>query len=46
MSSQLYEKQNPTVRRRGGRKAGPGPATTIETPTAANQRWSLHFVAD
>ncbi|MGD0722507.1 MAG: hypothetical protein ABR970_15830 [Roseiarcus sp.] len=46
MSSPIYEKQNPTVRRRGVCKAGKGRATTIETPTAANQRWSLHFVAD
>ena len=34
------------VRRRGGRKRALGTRRPIETPTAANQRWSLDFVSD
>jgi putative transposase len=34
------------VRRRGGRKRALGERRRLETPTAANQRWSLDFVAD
>lgn len=35
-----------TVRRRGGRKRAMGTRRPIETPLAANQRWSLDFVSD
>ena len=42
----LYREERLTVRRRGGRKRALGTRRPIETPTAANQRWSLDFVAD
>ena len=34
------------VRRRGGRKRALGTRRPLETPAAANQRWSLDFVSD
>jgi hypothetical protein len=34
------------VRRRGGRKRAMGTRRPMETPVAANQRWSLDFVSD
>ncbi len=34
------------MRRRGGRKRAMGTRRPIETPLAANQRWSLDFVSD
>ena len=42
----LYREEKLTVRRRGGRKRALGERRPLETPTAANQRWSLDFVAD
>jgi putative transposase len=42
----LYREEKLTVRRRGGRKRALGERRPMETPTAANQRWSLDFVAD
>jgi len=42
----LYREERLTVRRRGGRKRALGERRPMETPTAANQRWSLDFVAD
>jgi len=37
----LYREERLTVRRRGGRKRAMGTRRPIETPLAANQRWSL-----
>ena len=42
----LYREERLTVRRRGGRKRALGERRPMETPTAANQRWGLDFVAD
>jgi putative transposase len=42
----LYREERLTVRRRGGRKRALGERRPMETPVAANQRWSLDFVAD
>jgi putative transposase len=42
----LYREEKLTVRRRGGRKRALGERRPIDTPQAANQRWSLDFVAD
>ena len=42
----LYRGERLTVRRRGGRKRAFGTPAPIETPLAANQRWSLDFVSD
>ena len=42
----LYREERLTVRRRGGRKRAIGTRRPIETPLAANQRWSLDFVSD
>ena len=42
----LYREEKLTVRRRGGRKRALGERRPIETPVAANQRWSLDFVSD
>jgi putative transposase len=42
----LYRDDRLTVRRRGGRKRAMGTRRPIETPLAANQRWSLDFVSD
>lgn len=42
----LYREEKLTVRRRGGRKRAMGTRAPIGLPTAANQRWSLDFVAD
>ena len=42
----LYREERLTVRRRGGRKRALGERRPMETPSAANQRWSLDFVAD
>jgi putative transposase len=42
----LYREERLAVRRRGGRKRAMGTRRPIETPLAANQRWSLDFVSD
>ena len=42
----IYREEKLTVRRRGGRKRAMGTRAPIETPLAANQRWSLDFVSD
>ncbi len=42
----LYREEKLTVRRRGGRKRAMGTRRPMETPVAANQRWSLDFVSD
>jgi putative transposase len=42
----LYREEKLTVRRRGGRKRAIGTRRPIETPVAANQRWSLDFLSD
>src|SRR5471030_498043 len=42
----LYREEKLTVRRRGGRKRALGERRPMETPSAANQRWSLDFVSD
>ena len=42
----IYREERLTVRRRGGRKRAMGTRAPIETPLAANQRWSLDFVSD
>ena len=42
----LYREEKLTVRRRGGRKRAMGERRPIEPALAANQRWSLDFVAD
>jgi Transposase and inactivated derivatives len=42
----LYREEKLTVRRRGGRKRALGERRPIDTPRAANQRWSLDVVAD
>ena len=42
----LYREEKLTVRRRGGRKRAMGTRRPMETPLAANQRWSLDFVSD
>ena len=42
----LYREERLTVRRRGGRKRAIGTRRPMETPLAANQRWSLDFVSD
>jgi putative transposase len=34
------------VRRRGGRKRAIGTRRSLETPLAANHRWSLDFISD
>jgi hypothetical protein len=41
----IYREERLTVRRRGGRKRAIGTRRPIETPVAANQRWSLDFVS-
>jgi putative transposase len=42
----IYREERLTVRRRGGRKRALGTRRPMETPVAANQRWSLDFVSD
>jgi putative transposase len=42
----LYREEKLTVRRRGGRKRALGERRPMESPTIANQRWSLDFVSD
>jgi putative transposase len=42
----LYREERLTVRRRGGRKRALGTRAPMALPQAANQRWSLDFVAD
>jgi len=42
----LYCEERLTVRRRGGRKRAMGTRRPMVTPGAANQRWSLDFIAD
>ena len=42
----IHREEKLTVRRRGGRKRAMGTRRPIETPMAANQRWSLDFVSD
>ncbi len=42
----LYREERLMVRRRGGRKRALGTRRPLETPAAANQRWSLDFVSD
>jgi putative transposase len=42
----LYREEKLTVRHRGGRKRAIGTRRPMETPVAANQRWSLDFVSD
>jgi putative transposase len=42
----IYREERLMVRRRGGRKRAMGTRRPMETPTAANQRWSLDFVSD
>ena len=42
----IYREERLMVRRRGGRKRATGTRRPMETPVAANQRWSLDFVAD
>ena len=42
----LYREERLTVRRRGGRKRALDERRPMETPLAANQRWSLHLVTD
>ena len=42
----LYREERLMVGRRGGRKRALGTRRPIETPTAANQRWSLDLVSD
>ena len=42
----LYREEKLTVRRGGGRKRALGERRPMETPIAANQRWSLDFVSD
>ena len=42
----IYREERLTVRRCGGRKRSIGTRRPIETPLAANQRWSLDFVSD
>nr|WP_314187811.1 IS3 family transposase [uncultured Brevundimonas sp.] len=42
----IYREERLTVRRRGGRKRAIGTRRPLDLPLAANQRWSLDFVAD
>lgn len=42
----LYREEKLTVRRRGSRKRALGTRSPIETPSTANQRWSLDFLSD
>ena len=42
----IYREERLTVRRRGGRKRAMGTRRPLDLPLAANQRWSLDFVAD
>ena len=42
----IYREERLMVRRRGGRKRAMGTRRPMETPIAANQRWSLDFVSD
>lgn len=42
----LYREEKLTVRRRGGRKRALGERRPLAPALAANQRWSLDFVAD
>ena len=42
----LYREERLMVRQRGGRKRAMGTRRPMETPVAANQRWSLDFVSD
>jgi putative transposase len=42
----LYREEGLAVRRRRGRKRATGTRVPITIPQAANQRWSLDFVAD
>jgi putative transposase len=42
----IYREERLTMRRRGGRKRAIGTRRPMETPMAANQRWSLDFVSD
>jgi len=41
----IYREEKLTVRRRGGRKRAMGTRRPIETPVAANQRWSLELAS-
>ena len=43
---QIYREEWPTVRRCGGRMRATGQGAPIETPLAANPRWSLDFVSE
>jgi putative transposase len=45
-TQRLYREERLMVRRRGGRKRAIGTRRPLETPLAANQRWSLDFVSD
>ena len=42
----IYREERLTVRHSGGRKRAIGTRRPIETPLAANKRWSLDFVSD
>ena len=42
----LYREEGLTVRRRRGRKRATGARAPLPLPQAANQRWSLDFMAD
>ena len=42
----IYREEKLGVRKRGGRKRAIGTRSPISLPAAANQRWSLDFVAD
>lgn len=42
----LYREEGLAVRRRRGRKRATGPRAPLPLPLAANQRWSLDFMAD
>jgi putative transposase len=42
----LYREEGLAVRRRGGRRRAIGTRVPLALPQAANQRWSLDFVAD
>lgn len=42
----LYAEERLQVRRRGGRKRAMGTRAPMALPQAANQRWSMDFVAD
>jgi putative transposase len=42
----IYREERLMVRRRGGRKRAIGTRRSLETPLAANHRWSLDFISD